>query len=121
MMRVMVLVAALAGCGATPAIMEMRMQQLPARERDCALAWLPQVPDDVRVAGTITIVRDVPERDPIGAKARAVIAPRACAMGGSAVALFTQSIVDGRPIAATYMVLTKRSDAAESPGSPLIR
>jgi hypothetical protein len=111
-MRALAFVVALAGCG-TPGIMEMRTQQLPARARECALAWLPQVPDEsTSLVGTLTIVRDVPVGDPIGSTARALIGPRACAMGGSTVALFTQSIVDGRPLAATYLVLAPASERA---------
>jgi hypothetical protein len=102
------LVALACGCGPAavgPAVFEMRVRSVPSRESSCALEWLSQIPEDAPAPiGTLTMTRGVPVDDPLGASVRAVVGPRACAMGGSRVALANLSIADTRPVAATYVV-----------------
>jgi hypothetical protein len=104
------------GCeAAAPTFFEMRIRSVPPREAGCALEWLRQVPDDVKgPIGTVSLTRGVPGDDPLGASARALVGPRACAMGGHTVALFTVAVLDARPVSATYLVLP----GAQGSGQP---
>jgi hypothetical protein len=111
-----VAIVALTAC--FPAVTEMRMAFLPARASDCAIAWLPRTPSHAKSpVGVVTLYRGVPAGDPLAAPVRAVVGPRACAMGGQTVAFVTASTMDGLPVSATYVVY---GDAPEG-ASPYIQ
>jgi hypothetical protein len=97
-----------------PAVFEMRLQSLPARESGCALEWLPQLPAGAPAPiGTVTLTRGVPVDDPIGASVRSVVGPHACAMGGSRVAFVHLMLADTRPLSASYVVLPRAGTGPE--------
>jgi hypothetical protein len=98
------LVACAMGCESSPSVTQIRLQQLPPRPLLCAIEWLPQFPDPAPdPIGSITVWSGVPH-EPMGEAARAILAPRACAMGGNAVALIGVSTGGGRQPVASYAV-----------------
>jgi hypothetical protein len=85
------LVGGLAACG--PVVMESRMKSAPPRAEDCALELVEADMMELSPLGTkwdylgTVSVSKVGSIDPTDARIRALIRPKACGLGGTAVAL----------------------------------
>ncbi|MFT3774870.1 MAG: hypothetical protein QM820_56705 [Minicystis sp.] len=115
------LFALVAGCG--PNVMEMRMAAAPPRPDNCELQFLQlKVEDLAPMVGTYeqlgsVVLMERGVQDPFQDKYKAIVRPRACAMGGEGVTILqqatTQSMMGGGS-AVNYAVVRKR----QAPGTP---
>jgi hypothetical protein len=116
------LAAVLLGCG--PSVSEVRMVNYPPREQDCSLEFvrvdMKELSDGAgpwELIGHVILSQEG-TRDPFAEEYRAVVRPRACAMGGEAVAIVTTGTAEGVMTTGTtisYGVLRKRGSKPEAP------
>lgn len=84
------------GCG--PSVSEVRLMSAPAREPSCTLDFLELRMEDVapgakyEVLGHV-VVGEEGRQNPLAPEYRAIVRPRACAMGGEAVAILSTASV----------------------------
>ena len=81
----------LASCG--PTISEMRQGNYPAREASCNLEFVTMNSTSFYTDGKWEVIgqlvlEELGSADPLAERYRAIVRPRACAMGGEAVAIF---------------------------------
>jgi len=94
--RSVLLIAALAACGPKAAISESRMAYAPSLPENCQLELVQvditavQFNQQWEVLGYVTLL-DTKLQDPAAPENRALVRPRACAMGGSSVAVAMSS------------------------------
>ena len=91
MKRTMLLIP-LAGCAPTAGMSEVRMIHAPPRETDCKLDMVQvditavEFNQKWEVLGYVTMA-DRGTQDPFSEENKALVRPRACAMGGTSVAI----------------------------------
>src|SRR5262245_12676683 len=95
----LVVTSVLLGCG--PKVTEMRTASYPPREEDCSLEFVKVEMADVsskdgtwEMIGQI-VLQGLGEQDPFSEEARAIVRPRACAMGGDAVGIVLHATNQG--------------------------
>ncbi len=82
------------GCG--PAISETRMSFAPPREATCTLEFVQAGPETMMMNGPWellghVVLRESGVTDPMAPRYRDIVRPRACAMGGTAIAIMMSS------------------------------
>jgi hypothetical protein len=112
----------LAGCG--PNVSEVRTVTAPPRESNCSLQFIKINMNELsagtgewEILGQI-VLQEEGVRDPFAERYRAIVRPRACAMGGEAVAIVMSATSQGLTTSGTatsYGVLRKRTDASAKP------
>jgi hypothetical protein len=111
----------MAGCG--PTVSEARTSSYPPREKNCALEFVKIDNETMSGQGPWEVIGqvaigDTGTQDPYDEKLKAIVRPRACGMGGEAVAIWmnaaTQTTLSSGS-AVTYAVLRKRSTQPEAP------
>jgi len=112
----------LVGCG--PNISEVRTVSAPAREPNCSLEFIKANMNELssgtgewEMLGQI-VLQEEGVQDPFAERYRAIVRPRACAMGGEAVALVLSATSQGLTTSGSstsYGVLRKRTDASAKP------
>jgi hypothetical protein len=115
-------VGILVGCG--PKVTEVRTASYPPREENCSLEFVKVDMADVsskdgtwEMIGQI-VLQGLGEQDPFAEEARAIVRPRACAMGGDAVGLVLHATNQGALSSGTaisYGVLKKRGGPPPEP------
>jgi hypothetical protein len=117
----LVLLLALTACG--PAIQETRMAYYAPRPDNCALDIINGAMTDMSIMATPTskyvIVGSIGlgeggTQDPFSDKYMAIVRPRACHMGGDAVALMMSATTSGGGTGTAYAILHKRYIAPAS-------
>jgi hypothetical protein len=110
------------GCG--PKVSEVRTASYPPREENCALEFVKVDMADVSSQGGTwemigqIVLQGLGEQDPFAEEARAIVRPRACAMGGEAVGIVLHATSHGVLSAGTainYGVLRKRGGPPPEP------
>ncbi len=120
--RALAIIAWLASCGPKAGITETRMVHAPPREPACALE-LVQVDitavsfnQQWEVLGYVSFL-DRGSQDPFAKENRELLRPRACAMGGSSVAIAMngtgQDQMGQQGSGITYMVLRPKTWASQ--------
>jgi hypothetical protein len=111
----------LTGCG--PYVSESRMNAAPARPDDCELEFLHlQMMDMSPMGGTYEIlghvtVSNFSGTDPMSPENRALIRPRACAMGGEGVTIMLQA-TNRAGSTTNFTVVRKRPPPGAAPPLP---
>lgn len=110
------------GCG--PSVSEVRMASYPPREPNCDLefvkinmAELSTNQGPWELVGQI-VINETGTQDPFAEEYRAIVRPRACAMGGEAVGILMSATSEGAyssGSATNYGVLKKRSSDSAAP------
>lgn len=111
------------GCG--PKVSEVRTASYPPREENCALEFVKVDMADVssqegkwEMIGQI-VLQGLGEQDPFAEEARAIVRPRACAMGGEAVGIVlhatSHGVLSSAGTAINYGVLRKRGGPPSEP------
>lgn len=108
----LVLVCA-AGC--TPTVMETRLAHHPAKPAGCPIAVLPDSSgaSDYETIGNVSLVIESGSREPLGKSNLAEVQPRACKMGGDAIAVLQSATNDGGAVI-TYQVFRRAPAVAAS-------
>lgn len=113
-----------AACG--PSVTEMRLVTAPPKAADCSLEFLqltinqvsPAAPEyTYEILGHV-VLQETGVQDPMQEKYREIIRPRACAMGGEAVAILqqaTSSTAFGSGSGVDYAVVRKKTSGAAPP------
>lgn len=119
-----VLVWAATGCG--PKVSEVRMVPAPGRDENCALEFvkvdlgaLSSPTSEWEMLGQI-VLQEHGIQDPFAEKYRAIVRPRACAMGGEAVGIVlsaTSETLTSSGSTTSYGVLRKRKQDSAAPKS----
>jgi hypothetical protein len=114
----------LAGCG--PNVTEMRTVSAPARAEDCSLEFIKANMNELssgtgewEMLGQI-VLQEEGVQDPFAERYRAIVRPRACAMGGEAVAIVMSATSEGLTTsgsATSYGVLRKRTTEPAKPAA----
>ena len=114
----------LAACGPAEWIVETPGVSRPARPADCTVDFIAQLgPDDLaphgpyELLGYLTIAKDAVQ-DPTRAETREKLRPRACKMGGEAMAVWDFKTSASSPTAHTeidYAVVRKAQGVATAP------
>lgn len=117
-------VAAWAAVGCGPSISEMRTVNAPARDPNCSLEFIKANMTELssgtgqwELLGQI-VLQEEGVQDPFAERYRAIVRPRACAMGGEAVAIVMSATSEGLTTsgsATSYGVLRKRTDQSAKP------
>jgi hypothetical protein len=112
----------LIGCG--PNVTEMRTVSVPAREASCSLEFIKADMNEIssgtgkwELIGQI-VLQEEGVQNPFDERYRAIVRPRACQMGGEAVALLMSATSQGLTTsgsAINYGVLRKRTTQASAP------
>jgi hypothetical protein len=112
----------LLGCG--PSVGEVRMVSYPPREQNCSLAFvradLKQLNENKgpwELIGHVVLSQEG-KQDPFAEEYKAIVRPRACAMGGVAVAVVMNANAEGLISSGTtisYGILRKRSAKSKAP------
>tara|TARA_R110002073_G_scaffold241497_3_gene403351 strand:- start:39540 stop:39971 length:432 start_codon:yes stop_codon:yes gene_type:complete len=120
----LVLALPLAACGPKAGISETRMMHAPARTPDCALEFVQVDMTSMGfnsawdLLGYITFL-DTKNQDPMAAQNRKLARPRACGMGGTAIAVAMNSTNTDRMgqqgSGLIYMVLRPKSQVTAQP------
>jgi hypothetical protein len=115
---------ALVGCG--PTISEVRTASAPAREPNCPLEFIQVDMNELssgagqwEMLGQVVLQEDGVQ-DPFAERYRALVRPRACAMGGEAVSIVMSATSQGLTTsgsATNYGVLRKRTGQPSAPKS----
>jgi hypothetical protein len=110
------------GCG--PNVTEMRTVSAPAREPNCSLEFIKANMDELssgtgewEMLGQVVLQEEGVE-DPFAERYRAIVRPRACAMGGEAVAIAMSTTSQGLTTSGTvinYGILRKRTAPSTEP------
>lgn len=118
----LVVAGVLPACG--PKVSELRTASYPPREENCALEFVKVDMADVsskdgtwEMIGQI-VLQGLGEQDPFAEEARAIVRPRACAMGGDAVGIVLHATSQGvisSGTAINYGVLKKRGGPPPEP------
>lgn len=115
-------VAAVSACGTM--VSETRMAQYPSRGDDCALEFVQTTVADLAPGSTwevvgYVVVSETGVADPFAEKYRALVRPRACAMGGEAVTIMQSSTGGGMAgmsgSSVNYAVIKHPSSEAAAP------
>jgi hypothetical protein len=109
-------------CGG-PNVSEVRMSSFPSREPNCALEFLKLDNQMMSGQGPWEVIGQVAigetgEQDPYDERYKAIVRPRACKMGGEAVAIMlnaTNSTALSSGTTISYAVLRKRSAQPQAP------
>jgi len=114
--------ALLFACG--PRISEVRLVPTPARAPECQLEFIKLDMMDLssstgtwQVIGYVSLA-DIGKQDPFAEPNRALVRPRACAMGGEAVSIMNSATNEGLVTDGSrtnYAVLAHRTTDAEAP------
>jgi hypothetical protein len=122
--RMVGLALVLAGCG--PNVTEARTVNAPARDENCSLEFIKANMTELssgtgewELLGQI-VLQEEGIQDPFAERYRAIVRPRACAMGGEAVAIVMTATSEGLTTsgsATSYGVLRKRSTEPAQPTS----
>ena len=108
-------------CG--PRITEIRSVPTPSRPEGCQLEFVKLDMMDLlsqngawQLIGNV-ILGDSGAQDPFSDRNRAIVRPRACNMGGEAVAIIMSATSEGlvNDTSINYAILKHRSSAAEQP------
>lgn len=119
-----VLSATLAACGPKDGITETRMIQAPSREPSCALKFVQVNATSMAFNQTWDLLgyvafSDSGTQDPMAEENRKLVRPRACKMGGTAIAVSMNATSTGamgqQGSALLYMVLRPKSRQAAQP------
>lgn len=112
------------GCG--PNVTEVRSVAAPARDPNCKLEFiradlqqLSSAEGEWELLGQV-VLQEEGVQDPLAERYRAMVRPRACAMGGEAVAVVMSATSQGLTTsgsATNYGVLRKRVQASSAPQS----
>lgn len=107
----------LLGCGPKSDIVETTMVHAPARAPDCRLELVQADPTSMafnqrwEVLGYISL-GDRGRQDPTSAENRAIVRPRACAMGGTSIAVAlsatSTNVYGSENTSLMYMVMRKK-------------
>ncbi len=113
----------LAACG--PSVSEARLVVAPSRPHDCKLVFLELEMKDVVPGGPWEILGHVAlgesgEQDPLSPEYREEVRPRACRMGGEAVAILMTATSSGSVLSrggtsVDYVVVRRRGSAPAAP------
>jgi hypothetical protein len=111
------------GCG--PRVSEVRTASYPPREENCRLEFVKVDMADVSSQGGTwemigqIVLQGLGEQDPFAEEARAIVRPRACAMGGEAVGILlhatSHGVLSSTGTAINYGVLRKRGGPPPEP------
>ena len=117
-------VCLLAGCG--PSVSEVRMANYPPREDNCVLEFVKADMGQLssnegpwELIGQI-VLQEEGTQDPFAEEYRAIVRPRACAMGGEAVTIVMNATSEGLVSSGTaisYGVLRKRRAEPSAPST----
>jgi hypothetical protein len=123
-MRTVLLVLLLSSCGSSkPAVSDVRMVMLPAKPSDCPLELVAVQPADMMpgarfgagaglsMIGAVTLGLDE-GTDVMSEAVRALVRPRACAMGGEVVSLLASGTAGHYQISGSMIRTTAQTDAA---------
>jgi hypothetical protein len=115
-------VTLLFGCG--PSVGEVRVANYPPREPNCGLEFvtvdMKELSDNKgpwELIGHVVLSQEG-KQDPFAEEYKAIVRPRACAMGGEAVAIVMNATAEGAMSSGTtisYGVLRKRTAKSAKP------
>lgn len=104
----------------------MRTVNAPARDANCSLEFIKANMTELssgtgqwELLGQI-VLQEEGVQDPFAERYRAIVRPRACAMGGEAVAIVMSATSEGLTTsgsATSYGVLRKRTDQSPKPAT----
>lgn len=115
-------VVASTACGTM--VSETRMAQYPSRGEDCSLEFVQTTVADLAPGSTwevvgYVVVSETGVADPFAEKYRALVRPRACAMGGEAVTIMQSGTGSGmagtQASSVNYAVIKRPATEAAAP------